>query len=46
MLCLSLSDIAFITVKNADYPCIFYDTTKSEAIHLLKNYVFDDCGYI
>ena len=39
MLCLSLRDIAFITVKNAD-------TTKSEAIHLLKNPVLGDRGYI
>ena len=36
ILCLNLSNIATITVKNVDYRCIFYDIRKSEAIHLLK----------
>ena len=44
MLCLNLNDIAAITVKYVDYPCIFYGISKSEAIHLLKNSVLDDVG--
>ena len=35
MLCLNLSDIVIITVKDADYPCIIHDISKSDAIHLL-----------
>ena len=46
MLHLNLSDIPIITVKSVNYPCIFYDTIKSEAIHLLKNSVLDDRGHI
>ena len=37
MLCLNISDIAIITVKNVDYCCIMYDICKSKAINLLKN---------
>ena len=46
MLCLNISDIGIITVKGIDYCCIIYSTSKSEAIHLLQNFVLDDCGYI
>ena len=46
MFSLNISDIAFITVKGVDYCCIFYDISKSEAIHLLENSVLDDLGYI
>ena len=46
MLCLNISDIAIITVKRADYRWNIHDISKSEAIHLLKNYVLKDCGYI
>ena len=45
-MCLNISDIAVITVKGFDYPCILYDASKSEAIHLLKNSLFDDPGYV
>ena len=46
MLCLNISNIAIITVKNVDDRCIFSDITKAEAIHLLENSVLDDRGYI
>ena len=46
MLCLNIGDIAIITVKGADYPCIFNDIYKSDAFNLLENYILDDCGYI
>ena len=43
-ICKGCHDIPIITVKSVDYPCIFYDASKSEAIHLLKNFVVDDRG--
>ena len=46
MLCLNLSDIVIITVKNVDFRYIFGEISKSEAIHLLRNYVLDDREYI
>ena len=46
MLCLNLSDIAIITVKNFDYCCVIHDISKSEAIHLLKKFALDDRGNI
>ena len=46
ILYLNISDTGIITVKGADYCCILYNIIKSEAIHLLKNYVLDDRGYI
>ena len=46
MLCLSISNIATIAVKNVDYCRIFYDINKSETINLLENSVLDDRGYI
>ena len=45
MLCLNISDIANITVKNVDYRCIIYNISKSEAINLLENSVLKDRGY-
>ena len=42
MMCLNISDIAVITVKNVDYRCIMYNINKSEAIHLLENSVLKD----
>ena len=45
MLCLNLSDVANFTIKN-NCRCIFYDISKSEAIHLLKHCVPDNRGYI
>ena len=45
MLCLNISDIAIITVKNVDYRCIIYNISKSEAINLLENSVLKDRGY-
>ena len=46
MLCINISDIAIITVKVVDYHCIIHDISESEAIHLLKNSVLYDRGYI
>ena len=46
ILCLNISDIANIIVKDVDYRWISYDISKFEAIHLLNNSVSDDCGYI
>ena len=44
--CLNISDIAIITVKSVDYCCIIHVISKSEAIHLLENYVLEDRGYM
>ena len=44
MLCLSISDIAIITVNGVDYCCINHDISKSEAINLLKNPKLEDRG--
>ena len=46
ILCLNISNIAIITVKNADYCCIIHDINKSTAINLLENSVPEDRGYI
>ena len=46
MLSLSLSDIAFMTVKGFYYRCIIHGVSKSEATHMLKISVLDDRGYI
>ena len=46
ILCLNLSDIAIITVKNVYYCCIIHDINKSEAINLLENSMLEDHGYI
>ena len=42
----NLSDIATITVKGVNYRCNIYDISKSEANHLLENYVLKDYRYI
>ena len=46
ILCLNISNIAIITVKNVDYCCIIHDINKSTAINLLENSVPEDRGYI
>ena len=45
ILCLNISDIAIATIKGVDYRCIMHDISKSEAIRLLENSVFDDHKY-
>ena len=45
MMCLTLSNIAIITVKVVEYCCIIHDISKSEAIYLLENSVLDGRGY-
>ena len=42
MLSLNISDIAIIAVKGVDYHCISHSINKSEVIHLLEYFVFDD----
>ena len=46
MLCLNISDITIITVKNIDYRCIMYNISKSEAINWLEHSVLEDREYI
>ena len=46
MLCLKISDIAVISVKDIDYRCIIHDIRKSKANNMLENCVLDDSGYI
>ena len=46
MLCLNISDIAIITIKNVDYLCIIHNISKSEEINLLGNSVLKDRGYL
>ena len=45
MVSVNISNVAIITIKNVDYCCIIHNITKSEAINLLKNSVFEDRGY-
>ena len=46
MLCLNISDLAIIIVKNVDYCRIMYNISKSEAINLLESSVLEDRGYV
>ena len=46
MLCLNISNIAIITIKNVDYRCIIHKISKCGAINLLKSAVLKNCGYI
>ena len=46
MKCVTISDIAIITVNGADYHCIIHGICKSEAINLLRNSVLDDREYM
>ena len=43
---LNISNITIIAVKGTNYYCITYSINKSDAVHLLKNSVLDDCKYI
>ena len=45
ILCLNISDITIITVKNVDYRCIIHNSI-SEAISLLKGTVLKNDTYI
>ena len=44
MLCLSISDIAIITIKNIDYCDIIHNISKFEAINLLESAVLEVVG--
>ena len=46
VLCLNISDIAVITVKNVDYRSIIHNVNKSEAMNLLENSLLEDLSYI
>ena len=46
MLSVNVSDIAIITVENADYRCIIHHISKHEAIQLLENSLLEDRGYL
>ena len=46
MLCLSISDITIVTVKNVAYCGVIHNISKSEAINLLKSAVLEKRGYI
>lgn len=41
-----IKNIAYITVKGDDYCCIIYGVSKSNAIHLLENYVLNNIRFI
>ena len=45
-MCLNISDLATIAVKNVDYRCIMYNINKSEAINLFGNSVLEVHGYV
>ena len=45
MVSVNISDTAIITFKSVDYSCIIHNS-RSEAINLLKNSVYEDRGYI
>ena len=42
MICLNVSDIVIITVKDVDFCCIIYNISKSKAINLIENSALDD----
>ena len=46
IMCLNISNIAIITVKNVDCRCIIHNISKSKAINLLENSVLEDRGYL
>ena len=46
MLGVNLNDVAVITAKVVYYRCIIYNISKSDAIHLLENFMLDDRAYI
>ena len=45
ILCLNISDIAIVTVKNFDYRCIIHNVSKSEPISSLKNSFLEDRSF-
>ena len=46
MLCLNISEIIYISLKDIDYGCITDNISIPEAICLLEYFVLDDLGYI
>ena len=45
-LCLNISDIAIITIKNVNCCCIIRNISKSEAINLSEKFFLEDQGYL
>ena len=41
-LCVNISDITIITVKNVDYRCITHNISKYEAIYLFESVVLEN----
>ena len=46
ILCVNISDIAVITVKDTDYHCIIRNISESEAINLLEHFLLEDRRYM
>ena len=46
MLSVNISNVAIIIIKNVDYCCIIHSISRSEAINLFENSVFENCEYI
>ena len=46
MLSVNISNVAIIIIKNVDYCCIIHSISRSEAINLFENSVFENCGCI
>ena len=46
ILCLDISNITIITVKNVDYRYVINNISISEAINLLKSALLENGGYI
>ena len=46
MSCLTVTNIAIITVKIVDYRFVIHNISKYEVINLLKNHEFKIRGYI
>ena len=43
---LNISHIAITAVTGVGYHCIIHCIGQHKVIHLLQNYVLEDCGYI
>ena len=46
MISIPINNIANIIIKGADYRCMIYGVSKSDAIHLLENFPLNDCWFI
>ena len=46
ILCLDISGITIVTVKNVDFSCLIHNISKSEAVKFLEKYMLEDPRYI